>query len=62
MKKSKIDIKLDTQTSTKENYCPKCKSGKMTVTITPAVIHLFKQVHIFKSFCPVCGYTIKKVV
>lgn len=59
-KENKININLETQTSTKENYCPKCKQGKMVVTITQKPGFGIK--HIFTSFCPVCGHTIRKVV
>lgn len=61
MSKTKIDLNLNTSTSNKDNSCPKCKTGKMTVTIQPSV-HFFKKVQIFTSFCPSCGHTIKKVV
>ena len=39
------------------NKCSKCKTGYMVVTISNG---LGKT--IFKSFCPVCGHTIKKIV
>ena len=42
------------------NKCPECKKGIMVVAITPKVG--FGQKHTFKSFCPVCGHTIKKEV
>jgi len=42
----------------KQNRCPKCKKGILIVTIMPKGL----SKHMYKSFCPVCGHTIKKIV
>lgn len=41
------------------NRCPKCKKGFLISTVGFGV---FTHKHIFKSFCPVCGYTIKRKI
>jgi membrane protease subunit (stomatin/prohibitin family) len=50
VKSSKIQI----------NKCPKCKKGNMVVETR--FIGGFGRRTIFKSFCPVCGHTIRKEV
>lgn len=60
MTKQKIDINLKTQKSNTDNTCPKCKVGKMVVTIQQKMG--FGHKHIFTSFCPSCGHTIKKII
>jgi hypothetical protein len=42
------------------NKCQKCKKGILVVTISNAGFGGRKTV--FKSFCPACGNTIKKIV
>ncbi|MFA4953310.1 MAG: hypothetical protein WC584_03740 [Candidatus Pacearchaeota archaeon] len=56
-KKKYEEIKENT---TNQNKCPECKKGIMVVTIQ--LKNAFTKSQIFKSFCPVCGYTIKKVI
>lgn len=43
------------------NKCPECKKGIMVVTINQKGGFRGMK-HVFKSFCPVCGHTIKKEV
>ncbi|OGJ17090.1 hypothetical protein A3K73_01550 [Candidatus Pacearchaeota archaeon RBG_13_36_9] len=48
------------RTKTIVNKCPECKKGNLVVeTITSGG---FRSKTVFKSFCPVCGYTIKREV
>jgi len=42
------------------NKCQKCKKGILITTITQGLFRKSKTT--FKSFCPICGNTIKKVV
>jgi hypothetical protein len=60
MSKAKINLNIDAESKKEENVCPECKKGKLVVNtiIRPG---LFKK-QIFTSFCPVCGYTIKREI
>ena len=61
MSKAKINLKIDAEENRKnDNICPKCKKGALVVTISRAGFAGKKTV--FKSFCPVCGYTIKEII
>ncbi|MFA6022513.1 MAG: hypothetical protein WC781_00320 [Candidatus Pacearchaeota archaeon] len=60
MSKAKINLKIDAESKKEENICPECKKGRLIIETRykPG----FGHKTIFKSFCPVCGYTIKKVI